>query len=314
MDPAAHFMKVPSFGPLEFAPCALCGTSAGTLVTRQHVFGEHFEVVKCNECGLIRTNPRPTAEWKQHFYDPAYNGWAEAHGRDFVYAPDPTRLGGYRRLLKLLQARVAPGSTLLDVGCASGLFVNEARLHGFDAMGCDYSERAIAYGKEHFGVNIIRSVAESIETPDDQYDVVTILHVIEHLPDPLAALREMHRVLKPGGLLLLETVNYRAHYVIEKRFKFLVPIYGALTKRGALPWVPFDHLYHWSPDAMTRAMHVAGFRTVELHHLSGYRSEQKPDARFSVAYALSEAANRALLAVSGGRWDFWPPLITTGIK
>src|SRR6266849_1595501 len=78
--PNDRFMKVPSFGPLEYADCGLCGSPETTLVAIQHVFGEDFHVVRCAQCGLIRTNPRPTAEWKAHFYDPRCNAYAESRG------------------------------------------------------------------------------------------------------------------------------------------------------------------------------------------------------------------------------------------
>lgn len=314
MDPTVAFMKVPSFGTLEEADCGLCGAPDWHLVTRQRMFGEDFQVVRCGGCGLIRTNPRPDAEWKERFYDPKYNGYLDSQARDFVYAPQPTRATGYRRLTKLLRERAAPNSKLLDVGCAAGMFVRQAIDDGFDACGCDYSDAAIAYGRDHYGVRIIRSVAENIDEPDNKYDVVTLLHVFEHLPDPMGVLRELRRVLKPGGLLLLETVNYRAHYAMEKHLKFLIPVYGHLTKRGGLPWVPFDHLYHWSPETLKRAMASAGFNGVELQHLTGYRSEMKPNQLFSFVYSACELVDRALMTASGGRWHYWPVLLATGTK
>jgi 2-polyprenyl-3-methyl-5-hydroxy-6-metoxy-1,4-benzoquinol methylase len=307
-------MKVPSFGTLEEADCRVCGTAATTLVTVQHYFGEDFRVVRCSGCGLIRTNPRPTAEWKAHFYDPAYNSYAEAQGRDFIYAPAPHRIPGYHRLLKFLQGRTRPGARLLDVGCATGLFVKKAREHGFDAEGCDYSANAAAYGRTHYGVNIICSPAEAIAAPDDSYDIVTILHVFEHLPEPLVVLRELRRVLRSGGLLLLETVNYRVHYTIEKYLRFLIPVYNRLTNREGLPWVPFDHLYHWSPGVLRRAMADAGFRDVATHHLLGYRSEGKPSKFFTGVYALCDLVGQGINVISGGRWDFWPVLLAAGRK
>jgi len=314
VDPAARFMKIASFGNLVAADCALCGGVNSVVVVRQEVFGENFHVVRCTGCGLMRTNPRPDAAWKERFYDSKYNGYMESQSRDFVYAPDPSRLMGYNRLLDFLTMRTNPKSSLLDVGCAAGLFVKEASNRGFRATGCDYSETAIAYGKNHFGVSIIRSVAEEIDSPDDQYDVVTILHVIEHLPEPLKVLRELRRVLKPGGLVLIETVNYSAHAKIEKHLKFLIPVYGSLTHRQGLPWVPFDHLYHWSPETLMAAMEMAGFKMVESHLLSGYRSEMKPNRGFSLIYGICEMIGRALVAVSRRKWQFWPVLLATGRK
>jgi 2-polyprenyl-3-methyl-5-hydroxy-6-metoxy-1,4-benzoquinol methylase len=313
-DPADRYMKVPSFGPLRHSDCEACGSGDAILVTTQHAFGEDFRVVRCTGCGLIRTNPRPTAEWKSRFYDPRYNAYAEEHGRDFIYAPDERRLPGYRRLLRFLRRRVRRGARLLDVGCASGLFVKEARELGLDAEGCDYSEAAARYGREQFGVHIITSPAASIGAPSDSYDVVTLLHVFEHLEAPLAVLSELRRVLKPGGLLLLETVNYRPHYLIETRFRFLIPLYERLTKRDGLPWVPFDHLYHWSPEALLRAFRVTGFRGVTTHHLPGYRSEGKPSLLFSSVYLACDAVGLGLSAATLGRCDLWPVLLATGRK
>ena len=106
-------------------------------------------------------------------------------------SPDPKRLPGYSQILNLIHSYCAAGSKLLDVGCASGLFVHEARLSGFDATGCDYSANAVAWGSREFGVEIIQSPAEAVKAPDNQYDIVTLLHVFEHLPDPLDVLREM---------------------------------------------------------------------------------------------------------------------------
>lgn len=310
-DPSARFMKVPSFGKLEYSDCGLCGESKWTLVTQLRGFGENFQVVRCQGCELIRTNPRPSPEWKEHFYNPDYNGYAESLGRDFVYAPDLTRRVGYRRLLDFLRPEAPPSASLLDVGCAAGLFVKEAVDHGFDAFGCDYSEEAVAYSKEHLGVRTFRSPAEAIDAPDNRYDVVTLLQVFEHLPDPMRVLHELKRVLKPGGMLVLETVNYLPHYKMETDFKFMIPLYLAVTKRPTLPWLPFDHLYHWSPQTIKRAAATAGFRDVKLQHLMGYRSELKPNLGFSLAYAACELVGRGLIAASGGRLDFWPVLLAT---
>lgn len=310
-DPSAQFMKVPSFGALEFSDCGLCGESKWTLVTRQRGFGEDFQVVRCQGCDLIRTNPRPTPEWKDHFYNPDYNGYAESQGRDFVYAPDLTRRVGYRRLLDFLRPDLPPSASLLDVGCASGLFVKEAVDRGIDAFGCDYSEEAIAYGRKHFNIQMFRSPAEAIDAPDNHYDVITLLQVFEHLPDPMRVLRELKRVLKPGGMLVLETVNYLPHYKMETDLRFMIPVYNAVTRRPSLPWLPFDHLYHWSPKTIKRAAIAAEFRDVKLHHLMGYRSEMKPTLGFSVAYTACELVGRGLIAASGGRWDYWPVLLAT---
>lgn len=307
-------MKVPSFGPLEESACGLCGEAQWTLVTRQRVFGEDFQIVRCNSCHLIRTNPRPSAAWKRSFYDPRCNGYAESLGRDYVYAPDPGRLIGYRRIVSFLKANSLPGAKLLDVGCAAGLFVQEANRGGFDSEGCDYSDNAVRQAHAATGIRAFVSAAEKVEVPEDQYDVVTLLQVFEHLPHPMPVLAELRRILKPGGMLVLETVNYSPHYWIEKHFKFLIPVYGSLTKRPCLPWLPFDHLYHWSPPTMLRALRDSGFNDVKLNHLTGYRSEAKTSRTFTAVYAGCEFIGSSIRVASRGRLDFWPVLLATARK
>ena len=285
-------------------PLRLCGSAEEELVVVQHLFREDFRVVRCTTCGLIRTNPRPTPEWKARFYDPQYNALPEQHGRDFIYAPEDDRWPSYRRLLRFVQRRLPPGGTLLDVGAASGVFVKMAVDVGIDAVACDFSHEALAYAREHFQLRTLACPAEAIDAPNDSYDVVTMFHTIEHLPDPLQVLREMRRVLKPGGFLFLETPNYALHYFAETRMRLLFPLYRLLTKRDGMPWVPFDHYYHWTPPMLRRALRDAGFRDARSHHIMGYRSNSKPNALFWMAYILYDLGAQSGWLLSGGRVDF----------
>lgn len=306
-------MKVPSFGPLQSIHCPLCGPSPTRLVIELPGFGELFRVVRCRSCGLIYTNPRPTPEWKARFYDPKYNAWMEAHGRDYVYAPTPERIPGYQRLNDLLLKHVKLPAKLLDAGCATGLFVNTANQRGFDAAGCDYTLRAVQIGRERYHADLFHSPIENVDRPDASYDVVTLLHVFEHLPTPIEVLREVLRLLKPGGLMLLETVNYLPHYAIERYLPFLKPIYCRLTRRDELPWVPFEHLFHWTPQTLRAACQRAGFENVVNHYLRGYRSEQLTP-KLSPAYFAASLVGESLLRITRGHCNFWPVLLITARK
>lgn len=307
-------MKVPSFGPLEEASCALCGDDRSTLVVVQHWFGEDFRVVRCSGCGMIRTNPRPTETWKASFYDPACNGLAEKMGRDFVYAPAPDRLPSYRRLLGLITRRRSTGR-LIDVGAASCAFAKMAADAGFDATACDYSQEALAYGAHHYGIPTLKSPAEAIDAEDESYDVVTIFHTIEHLPDPLAVLKELHRILRPGGQIFLETPNYLPHYYVQTRLRFVSAPYRWLTKREhGLPWVPFDHYYHWTPAHMHQALLKAGFQQPEALHIPGYRSNTKPNLAFWLAYVGYDSLAEAIYLSSFKKLDLRMVLLACATK
>ena len=207
-----------------------------------------------------------------------------------------------------------PGDRLLDVGAASGAFVKMAADAGIDAVACDYSQEALDHCREELGLETLRSPAESIDAPDQSFDFVTMFHTIEHLPDPLQVMREMHRVLRPGGTFFLETPNYAMHRLMQTSWRALFPLYRALTKRDGLPWVPFDHYYHWTPSLMRRALKDAGFHDVESHHFLGYRSDVQPNPLFGAVYVTYDVFAAVVNGASAGRWDLRPVLLATGRK
>ena len=315
VHPSDKLMKVDSFGPLEEANCSLCNSAHYTPVVTQHWFKENFVVVRCAECGMMRTNPRPSPEWKASFYDPQRNGLAEQMGQGFVYAPAPDRLPSYQRLLRFVSERVTPAGKLIDIGAASCVFAKFANDAGFDAVACDYSDEALAYGREHYQVTTLQSPAEKIDAPDDSFDVVTIFHTIEHLPDPMQVLRELHRILKPGGKIFLETPNYLPHAIMQSQFKLVWPIYKWLTKRQhGLPWVPFDHYYHWTPKHLVSALGQVGFQEAKSEHILGYRSNAKPNFVFWCAYVGYDLFAQVAHWLSFARLDLRLVLLASAVK
>ena len=308
-----RYMKVDSFGPLEHVDCALCGPGETSLVTVEPAFGEDFRVVRCPRCALIFTNPRPTAAWKARFHDPACNAYVGADGRTPTCEPTAGRLPGFHRLCGFLKKRTRSGATLLDVGCATGFFVKTAKEYGFAATGCDSSEAVVAEGRKRFGVQLIDSPIEDIAVADETFDVITLLRVFEHFPDPLKVLGEAWRILKPGGLILVETLNHSPHYHMEKHFRFLVPVYKKITDSDGLPWRPYYHLYDWTPRTLLTAVQRAGFVGGRCHLPSGLGTT-KPSGRLARVHRLCEMVGETLVRVGRGEFDYWPVLTLTAQK
>lgn len=309
------FMKVPSFGPLEDAPCPLCGSSDSRLLATQSLFGEDFRIVRCNHCRLIRTNPRPTAEWKEHFYDPKCNGVMETYGRDFFYLPAPEREPAYHLIMKFLSDRLPLGARLLDLGCAAGEFVKAAVEHGFDAWGCDYSEAAVAYGRMKYGLQLMQGQVESIPFDDNSFACISMLELFEHLSDPLRALKEIGRVLRPSGLLFIETPNYLPYYYVERYLKFLIPLYCKVTRKIDLPWLPFDHRCHWTGETILKILSKAGFEHCQTHFIQNFRLEKPLDKPLSRRFRLYAGAGKWLFRLTkSALLDFRPAVIATAVK
>jgi 2-polyprenyl-3-methyl-5-hydroxy-6-metoxy-1,4-benzoquinol methylase len=158
-------------------------------------WGRH---VKCKHCHLIYMNPTEKVSKTNEYYCKAKNTHA------------PTIRESYLRTAKsqvrLIQ-KYAKGINLLDIGCAQGFFLFSASQAGYTAKGIEISKDAAEYAIREFGLGVEAKPFEQIQFPENHFDVVTLWQVLEHVPYPLTILKEVHRILKPGGLLVVSTPN-----------------------------------------------------------------------------------------------------------
>jgi 2-polyprenyl-3-methyl-5-hydroxy-6-metoxy-1,4-benzoquinol methylase len=107
--------------------------------------------------------------------------------------------------------RPTPGSSrLLDIGCGGGDFLRRATILGWDAEGVDFDPKAVATAREA-GLNVRVGSIDSYANERDLFDVITCNHVIEHVYEPKQLIEAMHRLIKPKGLLWIETPNIGSH-------------------------------------------------------------------------------------------------------
>ncbi len=242
---------------MEFVACNLCGSSRtrlrfpSTLSRRgdraadfrctSDGYGIHPPIVQCLDCGLIYTNPRygaaEIAEAYRAVEDPLYV--LEREGRVLTF----------ERHLRPIEALAGPGPgrRLLDVGCHIGVFLEIAGAHGWEAWGVEPSRWAVEIARAK-GLRVIEGTLREAAFPDAWFDVVTMWDVIEHLSDPMGELREVHRILKPGGWVVIHTMD------IESPFARLL---GARW-----PWLMEMHLYYFSRRTLRRMLERAGFESV----------------------------------------------------
>ncbi|MFA5047589.1 MAG: class I SAM-dependent methyltransferase [Patescibacteria group bacterium] len=220
-------MATPEIKESEFeaVACNVCGSSSGDFIfynhDRLHGFPGKFKINCCPDCGLLYISPRPKNIGKyyieeyepynlnsQDFYQKFENGLMKAY-----YNNQKGILAWFK--IKIYQALYSPipieykGRKLLDVGCGNGLFLyNLKRFGSFDVYGVDLSDFAISQAREKLSLSNVNSGSlEDQRFPDDFFDVITLNHVIEHLPDPKATLIEISRILKSKGLLIITTPN-----------------------------------------------------------------------------------------------------------
>lgn len=192
--------------------CCICNNNHAIPVGRgkdfeYHTSSDTFTAVRCNSCGLIYLNPRPDISEVEKIYPStyhAYNFSRENFG--FIYGVR-SRLEA-RRLLHIC-GNLPDKAKILDVGCGDGFHLNLLRKFGkkgWELEGIDIDKRAVE-AATHLKLKIHLGQVEDIHLPNENYDLVLMLMVIEHVEDPCGVLRAIHKLLKKDGKLVIVTDN-----------------------------------------------------------------------------------------------------------
>jgi len=228
--------------------CMLCASDAA----RALISDPPYTVLRCTACGMVWTTPRLSD--LRAVYDDGY--WRSATPRQRGYgdyrADEPLYLKTFRRRLAIVRRHTARPGTLLDVGCAAGYFLAVMREAGWEVAGVDLSSEIVAHAHARFGFTALHAgTLETAPWPPASFDLVTLWDLVEHVPDPRAVLMQAHRLLRPDGVLVLETQDVAS------------PFARLLGAR----WHHFkhaEHLYHFDAATIRRLLAQAGFAVVEL--------------------------------------------------
>ena len=134
----------------------------------------------------------------------------------------------------------------LDVGTAGGSFLAVAQRNGWEVAGCEPNRWMAEWGKEHYSIDIVPGTIFDMGLEDESFDVVTLWDVIEHTPDPTTVLEECRRVLKPGGLLVVNIpdIGSLVSRLMGRRWVFLLSI----------------HLYYFTVQTLREMLKKTGFK------------------------------------------------------
>lgn len=225
-------------------PCILCDNLEFHVIHQK----DQWQYLHCLNCKLVSIYPRPTPQMLMEYY------------QDYL----PDRTDDIRKWETLIQPVVAEsaemvvsrattgGKKILDIGCGYGFFLNEMRVRGWDVKGLEVSKTGRDFAQNRWNFQVYAEPLETLAVPQDTFDVITLLYVIEHIYDPLALLKEVNRILKPGGLVLVRWPHTTP----------IVQILGLLSKKLDLYHTPY-HLYDFSPKTMGMILAKTGFNSVE---------------------------------------------------
>jgi len=241
---------------LEQVACDVCGTANASPVFRRP---DTMQVVECEHCGLMYLSPRPETSTIESWYDRGYfSGGATTTSRGYTDYLAEDKLDDLvmaaRQKLSLVSRHFNfQNANLLEVGCATGETCWAALQAGARVVGCDLSDDVVQIARERYpDVEFRMAPAAPLPFPDQSFDAVVAFELIEHLSSPSVFIREVHRVLRPGGVLALTTPNTN----FGKRV-------------GWNQWTgfstSFEHLYFFSSASLERALSRNGMSVVEVY-------------------------------------------------
>jgi 2-polyprenyl-3-methyl-5-hydroxy-6-metoxy-1,4-benzoquinol methylase len=236
--------------------CILCGGDGLKVIDKR------ANISKCMRCGHVFNNPRPIFEEIEDYYAESctYDQWlSEEKRRDEMWK---------KRLGMVKKARAS--GRLLDVGSGTGQFLKFAR-EAYDVTGTEISFKAIEIAKELYDVELIHGDLAGIDFGDKKFDVITIFHVLEHVPDPAAVIRKCRELLEGNGILVIAVPN-DVHSLTSpiKRLLALLKIgkwrhYG----KSGLPNIAVEgimdeiHLSHFKTSVLKRYLVDSDFSILE---------------------------------------------------
>jgi SAM-dependent methyltransferase len=240
-----------------------------------------LRVVTCARCRLRFMSPRPGPALRGALlrgevpealaaYGQAANYGKVNRDRKAFFAERLEHLRG------LLDARGVSGRRLLDVGASAGTFVHAARERGWTSFGVEPSSvRRLPEAAAH----VPSGLAEGVPYATASFDVVHSHHVVEHLTDPAVAIAEMHRVLRPGGLLFIEVPNQ-----LDNVWFLRNQALGRVEQR-ARNMRSIHHLWFFGPRPMRKLLAAQGFADIALE-----TTLPKPELSWQLPWRLLENA------------------------
>lgn len=270
-------------------PCVICGSRDKRFrfiaVDRLHALPGSFRVMRCKKCGALMLDPQPSMKDIGRYYPSEYHAYAQydpgtkkerfaismyklffrpggsLSATDGLPSIVANFVGEMLKKLVFLPFKhllrgthIVPGGRILDVGCGSGAFLYKMQSAGMDAFGVELSPDG-AREAQRLGLKVKCGTLERQKYPSNYFDVITLNHVFEHVPNPMRTLRELKRIVKPDGRIIIAVPNARS---------LACKLFGRY-------WASLDaprHLSIPTPRAMRIAAEKAGLNLKKVRFIS----------------------------------------------
>jgi len=270
--------------------CRVCGAEglAPILSGYKGQFEDAYSLVKCGQCSFVSLRPLPSAELLARYYDLDYWSSGQAGSSGMMATFFRFRMAG---IIRDIRRFIGIKSRVLDWGAGDGSLLRLLGRAGYDAWGID------RYSVPSVQDRLINASIEEADFPPEHFEAITCLHVLEHLADPAASMKSALSLLKPGGLLVLETPN-----ISSLGFK--------LFKER---WQPLEiptHLNHFSSQSLETLLRILGGTEIVKRSFYSPRSSAAA-ATLSLFPALTPKKVRQ---AAGGRYPLPLLLVYLGLQ
>ncbi len=232
--------------------CRLCGSTN----IRELFIAQEYPICKCGDCDIVFTGKSFKAEEQAEFYKTRYYAAAADYAAKLKQSAMSDNEDHQERVKAISKMILKKKGSVLDVGCAAGALLAAFKSAGWECYGIEPSADLAAYARTAVGCEVHEGLLESSDLPFNNFDAVTALHVLEHTSNPLAFLKRCHKLLRKGGILLIEVPDFGST--------------SARTKKESwLPLYPDTHLFHFTDRTLIRLLTDAGFRVERLRRYGG---------------------------------------------
>jgi SAM-dependent methyltransferase len=233
-------------------PCAVCGEA------RPESFKVWYDgfvkLYRCLACGFVSQFPGPGKFTIVTDYQDSYTLSFLNNGQEFMY---PKR----RCVLQDIASRIAAvkkGGDILDVGCGDGHFLYLCSQMGFCCSGVEDSKALSTYASQKAGAQVLQGLYAKDMFPAESFDVITLIQVLEHIPNPIDALETAYYHLRPNGILVIEVPSIRSPHFLAYRLtgikEFVKPPRG----------VVYCHFGYFAPKSLTTLTAKCGFKEISV--------------------------------------------------
>lgn len=207
-------MSAPADTKQETQVCDLCGCASYQIFATRGRWRSRLTTVICQDCGLVYSNPRPTEEENAEFYHREYWGMYKSQSK-----PNEKffqrRLPKIKSMLAELAEHLRPGVRVLEIGSGAGALLWSIKRHCNDEgefIGIEPHAGHAKYCRERKKLDVRPGLLEEVvpTLPKKHFDLVVMNHVLEHTVSPTWVFETVRKMLKPGGVFVVEVPNVNA--------------------------------------------------------------------------------------------------------